>query len=131
MTEQPAHSPVRTDPCADCVVGRSPGFPGIVGPGVNGQDSPSVSTLKLLTTTALELCAPRRCHASDHRASRISSSRTWSRLRSRRCACPEDGCFLLGIQPSALPDDLLGLGLDLLDGRPKRDPSRPEQCVLG
>ncbi len=27
MTEQPAHSPVPTDPCADCVVGRSPGFP--------------------------------------------------------------------------------------------------------
>jgi hypothetical protein len=55
MTEQPAHSPVRTDPCADCVVGRSLGFPRFVGPGVNGQDSPSVSTLKLLTTTALGL----------------------------------------------------------------------------
>ena len=55
MSALSARNPMLSDPRADCVAGKSPGFPGVVRARVNGEDGPSVSTLKPLTTTSFRL----------------------------------------------------------------------------
>src|SRR3954464_14006847 len=54
-----------------------------------------------------ELCAPRRCHASDHGASGIRLPGLGRGFDDGDALALEDGCFLLGIQLRPIPNELL------------------------
>jgi len=66
-----------------------------------------------------ELCAPRRCHASDHGASGIRLPGLGRGFDDGDALALEDGCFLLGIQLRSIPNEpAVGLPLRLREDEP-------------